>query len=170
MADPTKANPTDPTPSGQSPSAKLLAAKLEVSRESSFIGPLPPPSLLKGYEEVCPGAAKQIIEMAQAQSAHRRQTENDMHAAMVEDMRRSYQENRRGQICAVIVVLAFLVAGVYVAVSGHPWPGALLGGLGGGGVGLQTIINAFLRRHSELSGDEKPKAPVPSPRSSKRQK
>lgn len=86
--------------------------------------------------------------------------------AAVQEMQLQFKENRRGQICAVIVALAFLGAGVYLVNSGHPWPGALLGGLGGGGVGLQTIISAFLRRRGETDETE-PKTPVPAKKKGK---
>ena len=32
---------------------------------SEFSGPIPPPSIIKGYEEVLPGAAERIISMAE---------------------------------------------------------------------------------------------------------
>ena len=42
---------------------------------AAFSGPLPPPSLLKGYEEVCPGSADRIITMAEKQQQHRHSME-----------------------------------------------------------------------------------------------
>src|SRR5258708_15838791 len=141
MADPPQRTIPRTTTTGQSPHAEVLA----VSMESSFAGPLPPPGLLKGYEEVCPGAAQRIFAMSESQGTHRRAIENKMSDAAVEEMRLQFKENRRGQYCAVSVAFTFLAAGVYVAISGHPWPGALLGGLGGGGIGLHAIVRAFLR-------------------------
>lgn len=38
-------------------------------------GPLPPPEDLKAYEEVVPGAAREILDMAKSQQAHRQSTE-----------------------------------------------------------------------------------------------
>jgi hypothetical protein len=83
MADPPQKIPR-PTATGQSPLAETL---LEVSMQSSFVGPLPPPGLLKGYEDVCPGSAQRIIAMAETQSAHRSQIEVKMSDANVEEMR-----------------------------------------------------------------------------------
>jgi uncharacterized membrane protein len=51
--------------------------KQEVTRvvhevvEASFHGPLPPPSILRGYDEIVPGAAERIITMAEKEQAHR---------------------------------------------------------------------------------------------------
>jgi len=107
MADPPKTIP-NPAASGPSQSAELL----QVSMVASFTGPLPHPALLKGYEEVRPGAAQRIIAMAESQGAHRRQLEVKMSAASVSEMNLQFTENKRGQTCAVVVALAFLGAGV----------------------------------------------------------
>lgn len=162
MEDPPTSDPT-----GQSNPASVLLAAMQ---ESSFAGPLPHPELLKGYEEVCPGAAQRIIAMAETQSTHRRKIEQQISSAAVEEMRLQFTENRRGQIFAICVSLAFLLAGVYVIVSGHPWPGAVIGGVGGGGVGLPAIVAAFLRR-SPPSGDTEPHiATAPTTRRSNKRK
>jgi len=109
--------------------------------------------------------------MAEEQGGHRRKIEDKMSSATVEQMRLQFKENRVGQACAVSIALAFLAAGVYVAINGHPWPGAILGGLGGGGVGLQTIISAFLRRVGPPEEDKLlPNPPVVKPVPKKRKK
>lgn len=36
-----------------------------------FQGPMPPPTMLRGYEEITPGAADRIIAMAEREQAHR---------------------------------------------------------------------------------------------------
>ena len=38
-------------------------------------GPLPPPKQLSEYEEICPGAAERIIQMAESQITHRQELE-----------------------------------------------------------------------------------------------
>lgn len=132
-------------------------------QEASFAGPIPPPDLLKGYEEVCPGAAQRIISMAEVQSEHRRALEKQMGDAAVEEMRSQFVENRRGQYLAAAIAFAFLIAGVYLAFEGNPWPGAIIGGIGGGGIGLPAIVAAFLRRSEGADGEsEKVDTPVRS--------
>lgn len=63
--------------------------------ESTFAGPLPPPGLLIGYKDVCPGAAQRIIGMAESQGTHRRQIEEKMSSGTIEGMRLQFKENRR---------------------------------------------------------------------------
>jgi hypothetical protein len=91
-----------------------------------------------------------------------------MSDAAVEAMRLQFKEGRMGQICALAVALAFIGAGVYVAVSGHPWPGTFLGVGGGGGLVLQAIVTTFVRGRSEPE-DEPPKQPQKSNTSSTKQ-
>lgn len=45
---------------------------------SEFSGPMPPPSILSGYEKILPGAADRILSMAEKQSAHRQKMEEKM--------------------------------------------------------------------------------------------
>ena len=35
--------------------------------ESEFSGPIPPPNIMRGYEEILPGAADRILSMAERQ-------------------------------------------------------------------------------------------------------
>jgi uncharacterized membrane protein len=46
-----------------------------IAMGTSFEGPLPPPSYLKGYEEVVPGSGKEIISWVREESKHRRNME-----------------------------------------------------------------------------------------------
>lgn len=51
--------------------ARVDGHTISVSTGVSYSGPLPPPQLLKAFDEVSPGAAQVIIDMAKNQSAHR---------------------------------------------------------------------------------------------------
>src|ERR1700685_4362438 len=48
---------------------------MQVSRQYSFSGPLPPPETLEKYNQVLPGAAERILAMAEQQSRHRQSIE-----------------------------------------------------------------------------------------------
>jgi len=120
-------------------------------------GPLPPPQILEGYEQACPGSAKRIIELTEIQSAHRRLMEERALEAQVEGMRRQFQEARLGQILAVAVTLLALGSGTFIVLHGQPWPGALLGIVGLGG-----IFSAF------LGGRDRDESPTPEAPAKKR--
>jgi len=42
---------------------------------ATFIGPIPPPDILRGYDKVLPGLADRIVGMAEAEGSHRRDQE-----------------------------------------------------------------------------------------------
>ena len=136
------------------------ASKL-VSAETRFIGPLPPPSLLRDYDLVCPGAGERIIAMTEEQGRHRREIEKTLAAASVEEMRRNFMQARIGQVFAFLVSLGFLSTGAYVSVSGQPWVGALLGAMG-----ISGIVGSFLNGPSERKTQSPP--PVAEGKSKKK--
>jgi uncharacterized membrane protein len=96
---------------------------------SQFSGPLPPPSTLKGYEDILPGCADRIIAMAEAQQRHRFEIEGRVVAGNV-------SAQSRGQHYALIVVLAFALIGGALAYFGKSATGlttmlAPIGGVAG---------------------------------------
>ena len=44
-------------------------------QHASFSGPIPPPTVLEGYERIIPGAAERILAMAEADAKHQRDIE-----------------------------------------------------------------------------------------------
>lgn len=44
-----------------------------------FVGPLPHPNTLQGYEQACKGAANRIIKMAENQFQHRQNIEGKVY-------------------------------------------------------------------------------------------
>ena len=129
--------------------------------EARFAGPLPPPGLLKGYEDVCPGAADRIVRMAEDQGKHRRELEQKLAEASVEEMRRGFGEARLGQIFAFMIGIAFLLVGAYVSIHGPSWVGGLFGSIGIGG-----IVATFIRGREKV----KEMAPPSPPQNKKRKR
>ncbi len=89
--------------------AALAGRTLEITRTTTsfeqFSGPLPPPEILAKYDQACPGSARVILEMAQAQSTHRQYIEKKVVDGNVD-------AQKRGQFFAF--VLAILSLGVAV--------------------------------------------------------
>nr|DAR22085.1 MAG TPA: putative membrane protein [Caudoviricetes sp.] len=52
-------------------SEELKSVVAEIMVQQHFSGPIPPPEILSGYEQIHPGFADRIISMAEKQSAHR---------------------------------------------------------------------------------------------------
>jgi uncharacterized membrane protein len=91
---PIQPNPQQPQ---RDEEAGIAALRLAAS---SFAGPLPPPDLLRAYENLCAGSADRIISMAEAESRHRQGLENRTTDAQINGMNREFDEARAGQLCA----------------------------------------------------------------------
>jgi uncharacterized membrane protein len=93
---------------------RRTTAELTVKQSFEFSGPLPPPQLLKGYNDAFPGCAERVVAMAERQSAHRQQLEK----AVVES-----NCNARGQWFAFILALVVIGGGVYLLAEGKSLEG-----------------------------------------------
>ena len=113
----------------------ILAAYAEVS-----IGPLPPPEVLKRYEEVIPGAANRILEMAENQSKHRMQLEKN-------DSRRSFF----GLAAGFLLSLGIIGGAIYLIVRGEAWAAVSLIG-----INVAALAGVFVYGSRTLRNHERP--------------
>ena len=97
---------------------QLSMRKAEV-RQEIYQGPLPKAEELEKYNLVCPGAANRIITMAENQSAHRQSIEK---AVISINSRNSLL----GILCATLISILILMAGVYCILEGHDWAGGAI--------------------------------------------
>ena len=95
----------------------VTGAILAVTR--SFEGPLPPPNILAGYEDVLPGSAERILLMAEQESAARRVLVASLVSA---DVSRA----RWGLWLGAFVAIVAIVAATVMALAGHAWPGTVV--------------------------------------------
>jgi uncharacterized membrane protein len=98
----------------------------------SFSGPLPPPEVLKRFDDIVPGAAERIIKMAEAQSEHRK----DLEKKVIEsDISRS----KWGQILGFIISIVGLISATIVSIYGNQIAGGLIG------IGtLASLVGVFM--------------------------
>lgn len=96
-------------------SQQLLAMASMAS--ASFMGPLPPPEILRGYEDVLPGAADRILKMAETQASHRQGLES---IAVNGGNRRSWW----GLALGFIISLVVFGLGTAIVLEGHSAAGA----------------------------------------------
>ena len=104
----------------------------------SFSGPIPPPAALEAYDKVHPGLANRIMQMAEGEAEHIRQMDTKK---LDSDVRTRYVDRFiqfTGQLSALIIGLAAIGGGVYVALNGQPIVGGVIGT--GGVVGLVTVF------------------------------
>ena len=108
-----------------------------VVKVSTYSGPLPPPNVLARYDQVVPGAAERILQMAERNQSHQIAIESGALEA-------SKRDTRTGQILALIVTLMALILAAFVVSQGSPWVGGLIGVSAVG-----TLALAFLKGNSK---------------------
>jgi len=95
-------------------------------------GPLPPPGLLKSYNEIIPNGAERILTEMQRQAKHRMELESRV---IPEQQRQS----RRGQVYGLVVALSFLVASFILIAMGFGLFGTIMGS-----VDLVALVTVFV--------------------------
>ncbi len=87
----------------------------------SFSGPLPPPSVLEGYDRIVPGAAERLLSLVEADAKHQRELE---FAALNAEVRGV----RLGQVLGCLVVLAALTVAAFCVAYGQETAASTIGG------------------------------------------
>jgi len=89
----------------------------EISRQ--FSGPIPPPDVLREYDNILPGSAERLIKMAEVQSAHRQGLESKVIGSDV------YRANAGLWIGAIVAALS-IAAGSYLVSIDHDVAGTTI--------------------------------------------
>lgn len=115
-----------------------------VSFVQRYTGPMPPPELLRGYDDIVPGAAERIVRMAEQEQDFR-------HEVTRTGVKGGVDGIKRGQIFALIVVLIMALASVACAALDQAGVAMVLGG----GT-LVSLVVAFLGQQvlSDGSGEQ----------------
>lgn len=116
---------------------QLVMSKLEM-----YSGPIPHPDILKKYDEMDPGAAKQIIDNGVTESEHRR----DLESKSLEYARR---DRKRRDWMGLAVALAIILVGAFLIFLGHTITGTVLSG-----VSAIAMVGLFLDNDSKSSNSK----------------
>lgn len=81
--------------------------------QGHFSGPLPPPSVLQGYEDVLPGAAERIVHMAEKEQSQRHTLDDSLAASVT-------RQQERGQWFAFMLGGGALALAAFMVHAGHP--------------------------------------------------
>ncbi len=103
---------------------------LPYGQSMTFQGPIPHPQILQGFENIVPGAARELIDLAASESRHRREIETkalDSNAwAQKQQLEIANYQNRVtfqlgiiGQVCGALIALISILAVVYLAMNEH---------------------------------------------------
>lgn len=133
----------EPIPNGPEAVAASRGEEIHVEYFESYEGPIPHPHILKAYEEVVPGSAKQMVEEAWKQGEHRRKQEDRL-------VRNHTLSHTLGVTMAGLTSLGVLAGGVFLIATGRVGGGAfvVIAGL------LPVIVRAF-RAPTTQDGEER---------------
>jgi uncharacterized membrane protein len=113
--------------------AEIVSSHTDITAiTASWRAPLPPPDALQRYEEILPGSANRILEMAEKQHEHRISIERTI---VFGNSRRAYL----GLAAGFIISALGIGGGIYLIATGHDWAGLALAG-----VNLTGLVGVFV--------------------------
>ena len=121
----------------QPDSPALRDRTVEVTETLYYQGPLPPPEVLKKYNEAHPNATAIILRSFEEEGKHRRK----MQSAIVEQ---GIVRARRGQLFAFILAMTVVVGGVLLLLLEKN-----IVGFSAIGLGFAGLVTAFLAGRKE---------------------
>lgn len=95
---------TQPQPQSP-PNARLMG----MIAKYSFSGPIPPPEVIKKYEEAIPGSGNRIISMAENQSKHRQKLEQSVVSSNIHN-------EKIGMYLAFALTIVFMIIGAALVI------------------------------------------------------
>lgn len=119
------------------------------SRASVFRGPLPPPAVLKEYEQLLPGATERLLTMSEQQTAHRLQMQRESMELTSVAVQASASRANRGQIFAAFIATFIILVGLVVALFENAWAGAVIISVDVAGIVGAFIRGTFVQRGSQ---------------------
>ncbi len=116
----------------KSKNARTKSKQQIVLEREYFVGPIPPPNILKQYNDIQPGFADRIISLAEKENQHRHEIEKSF-------VNNNFSLYRAGQICGCFVTSLAIVTGAVVAIKGSVAFGGLLST-----AGLAALASTFI--------------------------
>jgi uncharacterized membrane protein len=103
-------------------------------------GPIPPPEMLRQYEQLRPGLVDKVIKMAEDEAGHRRASEMEAIAIQSRDQIAYRRSELLGQIFGLAIGVVAILSAAYMAVHGAQLAASIIGT--GGVTGLVTAFIA----------------------------
>jgi len=104
------------------------AREVSVSAQrQAFSGPLPPPEILKQYQQLSPDLVNRIITLAEDEAQARRKLESDTLQANIEISKKTSSERAKGQIFGFSIGIVGLLSSVALASLGATVAASIVG-------------------------------------------
>ncbi len=129
--------------------AEIVAEKVQEERGmqatyQQFSGPIPPPQILSGYDQVQAGFAERIVAMAEKEQAHR-------HGLETQALSSSISIQKRGQFFALLLSLLILSISVSLICEGKELAGSAIAG-----ASLTGLAYIFITGHKNKRPEKEP--------------
>ena len=98
----------------------LPTIQVQEQYQERYSGILPPPDMLKHFDEIIPGAAERILVMAENQAKHRQKIETTIVSSGTRD-------SLIGLIFGFLLGIATIIGGVIIALNVHATAGTFMG-------------------------------------------
>ena len=121
-----------------------MAEKRVVVAQQHHSGPLPSPDTLARYEQLMPGLADRIVQMAEREQEHAITAQQKALESDIRAREATLRLQNRGQSFALTVVFVSLGVAVVLALMGHDGPAAAIGGVMLGGVAAAFLGARFI--------------------------
>lgn len=96
-------------------SKEVVVRKREIQHYSGII---PHPSIVEGYEKVCPGAADRILAMTENDLKHKQELENKEQDSIIKcrniALNSEISSFKRGQYFGFIIMMIAIIGGIYL--------------------------------------------------------
>ena len=147
---------TTPAPQvGQRPIAQSIAQNFPQQQitgisTTTYQGPIPHPDILKGFDALVPGTAKDLIDLAKSESAHRRDLESRALDANIFAQKKQleiaeyqskvvFRTDISGQTLGAITSIFCIAASTYLVLNGHERAAIILAS-----IPISAIVKSFM--------------------------
>ncbi len=113
-------------------------------KASAFSGPLPPPDIMEGYNNIVPNAAERIITVFESEVKHRHDLERKQVEDENQDRIRAHRLIMLGQVMGFILAVAFIASGTFLIFHNKQVSGTIVST-----TAMLGIIAAFLNAHKK---------------------
>ena len=140
------------TPTPSNPTNAMVRQWMASLSVSSYTGPLPPPDILRQYNDVEPGLVNRVVTMAEIQAQHRHALESTVVSGRI-------GAERQGQWLGFIIAMTALIGSFALIAVGKDTVG-ISGVLGT----ITTLGGVFVYgRYSQKKENEQKKAAIVPP-------
>lgn len=134
----------------QHPEIIKAIKNITVSNSYSYSGPFPHPGIMKGYDNIIPGAAKNILdnylkdaehnrEIEKKEMVHAHEMDKDELRGQIYGQERQIATQHRGQWFGFVIAAITTALGFTAIMYGHEISGTIFGG-----VGLTSLVGVFV--------------------------